>query len=272
MRMRRGRAFVRMWPAGKVDGPAKAAIIGIAECPLDVSDEKIHGFAAMNAGGTTMLTPTGHVGRIEGDIADHDVGSILTQCDWPRPSKETGLDGGGLLLRRTRAPAADGTVACVIVGLLSGDVLRDQTILELSGDDAGNVRIEDERCVKHLATNGETLGHVMHRPLWGWDGEPWGLVSSLRLDVTDQCRRLDELDHGAPEKWAGERKTLERGHAGSVLRSGRSDERYLEYRRIYRETYGPMQIGDVQTAAQQEEQGRKVNEVIRRMMRMDKAA
>lgn len=241
-------------------------MVGVAECTPGTTLEVIHGYAVMDAGTHRWLAPTGQVGSFHYGIADHDVSAILTEGQWPKPADETGLDGGGLLLRSTRAPCKPGTTTCVLVGLITGGGLTDQTMMDLTGDAAGNLAIGPAECARHLNTNGTTLTQVMKRPLWGWSGEPWGLVSTLRTDVIDETRRLDDLLHGEPEAYEGERRRLERGHAGSVMGTGLRDDEYQRFRTLYDEIHGREPHEDVRTAERQRQSEKAVVDVVRKML------
>ena len=260
-----GRAFVRAWPADAGEPDGRVALVGIVRCPLDVDDEVILGHALIDDGERLTLAPTGWRGVPEWCIGDHDVGSILTGCDWPRPAAGTGLDGGGILLRRTEAPSPEGTVTCILVCLLACDALPDRTFVDVEADASGVVSLGAPQPAGDLVTDGMTLSQILRLPLWGWEDEPWGLVWTLRLDVVAQCRRLDDLAMGSAERFAGERAGLERGPAGSVMGTGARDPEYQRFRRLFREEHGSAAGEAVLTRTAQEEHARRVESVLRRL-------
>lgn len=263
MRIIRGDAFVRAWPAAHGETVGNAALVGIVEVQGDVHDEIIHGVALLENGSDILLSSTGRSVNPDYDIRGSDVDAILRSQSWPRPTADVGLDGGGVLLRRTRIPAAENNTTCVLIALLSTDALEDQTMVVVNGDIEGSLTVADQHCVRHLETNGSSLSQILKRPLWGWDAGKWGPTSTLHLDVIDGCRRLEELWNGSAEEAPGEREKLERGHAGCVLRTGRTDERYMRFRTIWREKYGPIQWDGAETQAQQDLFGERALEIIR---------
>lgn len=264
MEIERGRVFVRAWPAGPLDVTGKAAIVGVAEITGCFRDEIIHDIVILEGMEGVALCPTGSSHPTEYDVADHQVESVLTSEQWRRPSPESGMDGGGLFLRRVRGPASTGTL-CIVAGLLSTDALRDQTMLDLKGSLEGSLLLSGETCVRHLQTNGATLSQILNRPIWGWDTEPWGLRSTMAIKAIDACIRYEKLLDGAPEDHPGEMESLSRGYGGSVMGTSFRDDDFSLFKRKWREKFDPMPRDGIETAAQQEETSRRAMEIIREM-------
>jgi len=276
MQVHRGRAFVRAWPRRRDDATGTAAVVGLIECSGDVEDEVIHGMALTTIQGTVLLAATGKTmhrderyGHPFEDKAS-DIDYVLTGRSWPRPDPTSGLDGGGLMVRRTRAPAPEGRTIFILTGLMSTDELVDQTMVEVEGRLDGTLMLGGAKCAKSLGTNGSTLCQVMKMPLWEWDDGDWVLTSTMHLDALDECRRLEQMREGLVEASSGEIEKLERGMAGDVMGTGRRDGSYQEFRRRWRERHGPMdgrRWRGWETAAEADETTRRTSVIAKEMSR-----
>lgn len=262
MRIIRGQAFVRAWPAGYGETVGKAAMVGFVEMEGQVDDEMVHGVAMLGNGDGITLTATGTRLAPEYDFTDCDIDAILRSHSWPRPEVASGMDGGGLLLRRTRVASGSGTIF-ILIGLMSTDALRDQTMVQIAGDAEGVMVVWAETCARSLKTNGSTLSQVLKLPMWGWGEEPWGIVCTLNLATIDECRRYEELLAGEPEKEPGEREALERGRPGSVFYCSRTDSSYQRFKAEWLRRYGPAEWDGVHTASDQAEGERRATEIVR---------
>jgi len=210
---RRGQLFTRLCgrPSRASDWQSPAhgyayALVGIAEIAEDahVPLETVHDFAALITQQDGTLSFTGSSRPLGAEYACHDVSGIIdrvysTVC---KDDEERGYAGGGMILRRTRAPSTPGTfVAAVMIAVTLPDaVLPDRHMISFSSDsDAvcasplGTIRFQvTGRCPKD--TNGEALTSVHKSPLWGWSEEPYGFMSLMRLDKVDDASRLQMLD------------------------------------------------------------------------------
>lgn len=265
MRIIRGRAFVRAWEPRHGEAVGTAALVGFAEIDGDVDDEVIHGMALLQGTASVMLTATGTRMVPEDDIRASGVDDLLRSSEWPRPDLLTGMDGGGILVRRTRVPCEKGATF-IIVGLISTNTLRDQTMVDLAGDLAGVVIVDGQACARHLDTNGCTLSQVLGLPIWGWMDRKWGIRSTMALDVIDACTRYDQLLAGHAEHEPGEMERLSRGPAGWVLNAGRSDPKYQRFRALWIERHGLTRWDGYETAEDQDETSRRAEDIVREIM------
>jgi hypothetical protein len=248
--IRRARLFIRAWTAGRNGSTPKAAVFGICETEGEDPVEMVRGYVLSGTASGGMLVPTGQVLIPCCDIADHDAGSIMTSLDWPRPSETTGLDGGGILLRRLRTPSPEGRTLNILIGVMSGEIVPDQSMMDAEEDAAGVLHLSAPECVRHLKTDGSTVSQIMELPIWGWGAEQWGLHSTLRADVAADCHRLDAIRNGVTDEAPGERERLERGYAGSILATGSRDDIYQRYRRLMFERYGHQPYAEMLTAGE----------------------
>ena len=265
MIVHRGRAFARAWPREYGDETGKAALVGIAEVSDPIEDDGIHGLALTTTPAGISLTSTGVVLATEYDHGFDDIDALLRHDQWPRPVPALGLDGGGVAIRRTRAPASPGLRCVMLIALLSTDAIADETMVDIHGDTPGVLHVGAPDCARHLDTRGTSMSQILKKPIWGWD-EPWGFVSTLRLESQDDCRRLEALMAGADEHEPGERERLERGGAGSLLGlSRRHDGDYGRFREEWLRRHGPGDWSAVLTAAQMNAKERLVGSLIREM-------
>lgn len=192
-RIHRGQLFTR---GGWRDGDATLTLaVGIAEVDEGTDEHVILGYGAQRLGDDVLLSATGFTAAADMEqIASGEIDYMITQSQWPRPAGGA-LAGGGLMLRRTRAPAPAGRTLMLVAGLFScdGPVFADQTFSEIQGDPSRTLAITGTRCVRDWGTNGTTISQVMKSPHWGWGEEPWGFNSTMDLPSIDEAMHLEAL-------------------------------------------------------------------------------
>jgi len=267
-RIHRGQLFMR---GGWRDGDATlTAVAGIAEVDAGAGEHVVHGYGAQLIGGDILLSATGYTAANEEEhLGSGEVDYMITDTQWPRPSGGV-LAGGGLMLRRTRAPAAPGRELAIVAGLFScdGTVFADQQFADISGDMTARLAISGRRCVKEWRTNGSTISQVMKSPRWGWGDEPWGFNSTMDLKSIDEAMRVEALaddPNHDPEELAEARRTPG-GWAPQVGRVGSAyDADYDRFRTRMIAEHGRLPWDGVLTRSESEARAESAGRIIREL-------
>lgn len=281
--IRRGTVFVRHSAPDQDDGSRYAALFGIAEVDAgSVREDVVHGFATVS-GAPFTLVGTGFTNDLADDPYDYtridSVDGILRAQIWAKPKAETGLRGGSMMFRRTRAPAAPGRETMIVVGAMTVDpgTYGDATLHDLAGclptmgDEGGWIQVTGSRPCP-FPTNGSCPSQILQQPIWGWDGEPWGLFSTLRLDTQEICMEILRLRHGRDtvglhDREAARLAELERHDAASIVTT--RDREYDRFRREMIARHGHQRWDRVRTRADNDEESRIAGDIVRAMMRED---
>lgn len=239
----RGRLFIRQCGGHVPEGSALIAMIGVLEVP-DAAEwrrEVLHDFALIRSGDEVLLSFQGEDRPLPDHAPCTDLAGLATSIDAYAPCRTlTGLGWGGgtMTLRDTRAPSPEGTrlalvlaIARVPEGVLPDAHMADLTVHSRSDGSrrpaTGSIVVADA-CDPATVT-GEALSSIHKTPIWGWDGETYGFRSTMRLDVIDDCTRLQDIilsGDGDPEEIARlQRSTM------NCVQAGR-DPMYDEYRRL----------------------------------------
>lgn len=265
----RGQLFIR---GGWRDGEAVLhAVVGIVETDQDVNEHIVHGYVGQRVTDGIVLSATGYT-SLPRDYEDHggEIDTLITDTEWPRP-RDTTLAGGGLMLRETRAPAIDGRKIMLAAGLFSsrGDLLSDQTMVDIAGDIRRTLVVINERCVQDWGTNGSSLSQILKQPRWGWSAEPWGFRSTMSLKSIDEAmavERLLEDPNCDPEELAKARKTPG-GWAPQVGRTGvGADARYDQFKKRMIAEHGTLAWDDIVTESQALARDAAASRIIRELM------
>jgi hypothetical protein len=269
MEIIRSKGFVRAWPAEMQSEKCKAAIVGIMEIEGNVVDERIHSFTMMKAGDDFILNSTGNIidpcekyGETNNPI--HSTDFILTGNDWERPEIKTGIDGGGVFFRKVPVPAERGQTYHFI-SLVSTNELQDQSFVEITGNLDEGMFLSYHSCARQLQTNGKTLSQIMGMPIWGWQEEPWGLITTVNEEVAKEMQLLGDIRDGKPEEYEGQRDRLEKGYAGEML-AKTSDPLFAKFKKIMSERYGPFKYYGYMTASENEQLKKRSREIIAELL------
>lgn len=203
MAITRGRGYVRAWKGcGKDVG--NAAIVGLIETPDALVDEATHDVVMTMNGRDAVIAPTGGVHVVDpkwhDPFDDHssEVDDVLIGRQWVRPSDDHGMDGGGVVFRRTAAPAPEGSSVYVFIALISTDAFDDDVMVDVSGCAIGGMSIAVDPRPHGLATRGSRLSSVLHDMTFDWHDGPWRITSSIHLDVMADCLALQRAHDGVP--------------------------------------------------------------------------
>ncbi len=145
---------------------------------------------------------------------------------------------GRMLLRRTGFPTRAGRETFVAAGLVvnPGDLPR-ATLMAFEG--GHGLRCTARTPVPQAIVQGMPAEHAFHTPIWGFDAEPRGIVSTLHPRLVEDCARHAALENEAARTPAQE---AEFAHlcADSGVRSvrgtGMRDEDYQAWRAYVRES------------------------------------
>lgn len=202
---------------------------------------------------------TGEKIPIEANYNYHDLATHVTNLDFPAPPEDTGLAGGGLILRRTRKPSATpGHIVCLAL-LVVRNVPREfdrKTIYDIAEKTRG-IPVLTAGQVIGFEPNGMALSQIHKSPIWGWDEEPWGPVSTLNLSAIDDIHAYMEREEAGtpqPDDLHAEIKWLMKPKA---------DSDYDEFKRRMR-TAGHVQRWDaILTRSQTEAHERAASQIVR---------
>lgn len=220
-RIVRAQGYVRAW-----ENIGHAVIVGFAECAGEVEDEIVHGNILLRGESCHMLVRTGARIEIEsGYRRGSEIDAIATSQSWPSPPENQ--EGGGMVLRRTRYPSAEGTSLYIFMILLQSSAFIDQTFLEIESE-LDSLQIGPARCAKHFKTAGCTLGQILKKTIWGWEEEKWGAQSTMDLQTIDECTRLQYLADHPEEAEDGECEAIS-PDVHWILKNRDSDHDFKKY-------------------------------------------
>lgn len=260
---------------GKTDvqGWAPSGGVGIVEAPIgSLIVERILGFIGMPMGTDHLLAPVSYAERPVQD-AGHEVAQHLTNEQWPRPAVGSGMAGGGLLFRRTRAEASSWheiLLVAICMYAPAGSV-RSQMRYAVEADEIVDgvphrMSMRSPTACDELSTNGVGMTRLLKLPAWGWSDEPFGFVSTLRLDVIDQAmesmRLLNASNHSSDDLRRIEEIKPTHGYwIASSGRRGHDSADFAEYRRRLGTSYDDW--SSTLTATQMRERELKSEEIIK---------
>ena len=124
----------------------------------------------------------------DSDLDLSDLADTLTSMKFTAPAANSGLAGGMIAFRETRIPASQpGMITYLSVIAVRGAALieDDLTIFELHGK--GNNMLLSPTHKIDFNPAGEAITTLHKSPIWGFEDEKWGPVSTMRLDVIDKC-------------------------------------------------------------------------------------
>lgn len=255
------------------DGAPVVGGVGILEVPQDHFAENIVRGLIMTGGPNSFaLSLTSYA--VDMNQEDH-AGTLVGEIDlaatapvWPLPTSIPEAFGGGLMVRRTRMPAAAGmeVVSCVAVlkappGRLTRDVMYSVTgALEPPGavnertqmPIGGHLVCSSPKPVPGLVARGNHLHQMLKQPVWGFGPEPMAFTSTMSLALIDECDELAELQ--AIEKPNPEQlkrlALLRASEAGWVLGISRGDKDFAAFRKAMEQRFGRRRFDGVLTASE----------------------
>lgn len=121
-------------------------------------------------------------------------------------------------------------------------------------------------------TNGMGLAQIHKLPIWGWESEKFGPVSTMRLDVIDECNELSGLidRQNLTDKENERLALLKRTCAGTVVVITSNDPAYAEFRREMKAEL-PIKWDQWLTRQETEVREQKASEIIKKIMTRESA-
>ena len=252
------------------DGAPVAGGVGILEVPQGHFAENIVRGLIMTGGPNSFaLSLTNYA--VDMNQEDHawtlagEIDVAATVPVWPLPTALPDALGGGMMVRRTRMPAAMGmeVVSCVAIlkappGRLTRDVMYSVAgALEATGyanarDPSGHFVCSSPKPVPGLVARGNHLHQMLKQPAWGFGPEPMAFTSTMSLAIIDECDELAELqaiEKPNPEQ-SNRLATLRAGEAGWVLGISRGDKDFVAFRKAMEERFGRRRFDGVLTASE----------------------
>lgn len=171
-------------------------------------------------------------------LPDSDLASNLTRIRFPGSVSEEDdfVSGGALILRATRQDDERGmpVMLAALVMQATGPEADPAIIYEVRGK-ATSLSMTPTKRRFPMQPNGMALTQIHRSPVWSIDGdELCGPVSTMRLDVLDECQRLEDLiaqDPTADRSDDPEYRRLTSGPAGMLVTNITRDPQYAAYRR-----------------------------------------
>lgn len=271
--IRNGTLFSRHCSA-ESEGLVEIALFGFLELPDGFTEHEVHGFVAAGKAGQISLMTTGerYNASADYDLRGDTIDGLLRAQIWPRPNAETGLYGGGLVLRRTLVPAAVGHQIAMLIGAMAlpADWLPDAHLHRVSGDfgfGATSSLLIDQSAPCPAQTNGINPSQILKLPIWGWEGEPWGAISTMDIASNRVCEEMETLIlqeiEGEIDKAGISRLAELRDKAGWwAPQIGRGDKAYTVFRREMAKRSPGCRWNGALTAGQQASRDRLVREII----------
>ena len=258
------------------------ALIGTVEVEENDSyaDQMMMPFIAHCRASSLDFIFTGAPYPISPDYALSDLGGLATEEIWSRPDALSGLMGGSLLLRRTRAPAPTGrsVMTALIVASLPAGSLHDGHLIEGQGN-AGleHFPVKQQRLALNLHTGkpadlplGVSLSQILKLPFWGWESEHYAFRSTLGLEIIDACTtigRLRAADHLTEEE-LDELARIEGSAIRFIVQNTAQDPKYAEFKKRIVAECGPAQWDAVDTAEMLKERDALADRVMREILNL----
>jgi hypothetical protein len=217
-------------------GWAAAGGVGIVEAPVGTfRPERILSFQGACLDGGHLLS-LGEYDRNQLEYHGEEISHHVVYAIWPRPAPESGVPGGGIAFRHTRVQAPPGreVMTFAICAYAPEDAFVGQRLYSVTGRDRPDMLVvHDPAPCEPLAENGIGMAALLKRPVWGWGDERFGLQSTMRLDVIDEARELRALMDASTTSAADDARIAElrHGQAWNVLRAGRDEPMFDEFRR-----------------------------------------
>lgn len=244
--------------------------VGVLEADVDaLPAEKVLGFIINKRASGTELQLTGSVGRLPPESAISDLGGVMTQMNVEAPFLGALMICGGMVLRKTRMPAAEGKEVHAIAALVRSpvDLLPQREMLSLAGNN-GRLGVVHQREIPASFPIGGLMSATYGMPIWGFGNEPRSIISTLRLDCIDACNEVRKIEMSGPlddEKRARLAALHESGMTDPACRT--KSEQYEEFKRRMAERGAYRPLDTYMTAAECEQHDGMVREIVETMLR-----
>lgn len=193
---------------------------------------------------------------------DHEMASIATDIQSHRARDM--WRGGSLIIRATRKTSKNGRKIALMMIMTEGAENQSHHQKILAFDDILHTtaisQIRDE-------TNGMALAQIHKLPIWGWEPVKFGPVSTIRLDVIDECNELSNLidKQDITESETERLNLLKKTIAGQVVQTGSNDPNYAAFRLQMKKDM-PLAWDQWLTRQETEVREQKAAEIIREIM------
>lgn len=179
----------------------------------------------------TALPIPGAARTTGSEYATSDLAGILCSLEYPRGAN---VAGGTLIVRTTRLTSTMnlGIYVIALVVEAGGKEIDRKAIHEMEGDST-RFSIRKTKSRLPFEPSGMSLCQIHRSPIWGWEEEKWGPVSTMRLDVLDICNQIDELRDKDERNEAENQKLhdLRRKLGWDPTSSGKDDPQYIAFRK-----------------------------------------
>lgn len=204
--------------------------------------------------------------EVPSSVAESDLASALTTLEFPRAQRP--WRGGSLLVRSSRAPVAVGRqIMLAAIVMEKGDHEYRDDVIHEGTIHGSSMTISETGTALPFRPHGMALCQIHKSPIWGWGAELIGPVSTMRLDVIDECAEADALVGDERPESAARLEQLMRGPAGWTVQAARKDRHrdheYKQFRRKMIERFGPIDWSGWRTSAEEHERDAYALEIMR---------
>lgn len=212
--------------------------------------------------------------RMDDLLGEADLASSLTDIRFPGSTADDDfMSGGALIVRATNETDNRGfpVYLAALVMQEAGDEADPALIYELRGE-GGSIEILPSGRTMPMSPNGMALAQVHRSPIWSIRGDELsGPVSTMRLDVLNECQRLEDMIENGTDKKLDEYKRAAAGAAGFIVDNVSRDPQYEEFRKKMIEAGFKNRWTEFETASEEARRSKKADEIVRSLL-SDKSA
>ena len=221
-----------------------------------------------NAPSQIMMLPTADMATAE-ILPDADLASSLTSMRFPGSEADDDfVSGGALILRATRQFGRRGNpvyLAALVMQACGPDADPAQ-IYELRGDTTSFDILPSHRSMPQNP-NGMALTQIHRSPIWSINGdEPSGPVSTMRLDILDECQRFEDVLARGVQEDDPEYLRFNRSPAKMIVDNVSNNPDYAEFRKEMIAAGFANRWASFETEGMSEARSRKADEIVRSIM------
>lgn len=263
--MTRGQLLFRRCRGSHIDNVDIAVGFIETDVPLKATagrDLRIN-IAALRVNDKIILNLDPKVQILEREYGEYELSNILNSIEYNKAVRP--WQGGALLIRETRLRSEEGRyIYLVAMAFEAGGEQINHRQIHTLHQRGNNIEIRPGNMINE-EPNGEGIASVHKLPIWGWEKDPWGPVSTMRLDIIDECIELEKILLNPSEANQERRKQLESRPAGGILGIRRNDKLFEQFHREMSQ-YMPFQWDGVVTKSDSDKRDQKSKEILSRLL------
>lgn len=238
----------------------------------ELPDEKVIDFLIDRRDRGMSFQLMGRGRALPPESAISDLGGVMTQMEVEAPFLGALLICGGMVLRKTRMPSAEGKVTYAIAALVRSpvDIIPEREMFSFLGN-SRSLALFNPNPVPESFEEGSTPTQTYGLPIWGFDTEPRAFRSTLPLPVIDVCSEIRAIEMSRTQTDA-QKERLEQLYGNWLadpVKWNRKDERFEEFKRRMFERGGYQPMDTYPAAAECAAHEGMVSEVVREMLEQE---